>query len=254
MQDTAKEVVKEEQEESDVRVSIGGNVAVECSAISAAKILKEFFMPPEREPFRPLKTAEAPPPVLIKPPDAGANQFKEDRQSAGWGKRLIVLAAVAIFLFLFVSAGQSYLENHKNQASATANHEITMLSSAAYDKILALHLDELLRNLKELTSIDRFGKAFPDITIMHTTVITKRGPETAKMSEAALEFIKTTKGYFDRWTARRNDWTAKLKPTEEDIAVFLSIWEGTKPLLNRLQEAQNDPLGFLIEKAQLPTS
>lgn len=269
MQDIAKQVTQEGQQEgqkgNDIRVMVGGQLAAEFSVNSAVDVLTAFikkilteqgirsFMlhPVETSKNHPLPIAEP----IAEPSNIDGDKLKENKGSASRVKRLIGLfafASILIILFLYASGG--YLENYKSQASAAANHEMAMLSSAAYDKILALHLDELLKNLEELTSIDRFGKAFPDITIMHAAALTKRGPGDAEKSRSALEFIRTTKGYFDTWTARPNDWTAKLKPTEEDIAVFLSIWEGTEVLLDRLQEAQNDPLGFLIEKAQLPTS
>jgi hypothetical protein len=247
---------------NDVRISVGGALAIECSVNDVIKILLGFVKAPEKigqetisevakvQPIRAVETTETPPPALTGPPATNVDQPEEERRN-NWSKRFIALSAFVALALLFLYAGGGYLENYKSQASAAANHELKAISSKAYDKILAEHTDELLENLKELTAITK--KASTDS--LYNAAISHRGRNPAGIAKEALLFIGITKQRFDEWTARPNDWPKKQKPTKEDITDFLHIWkEKTEPLLDRLQEAQNSPLDFLIEKAQLPMS
>lgn len=245
----------EEPGGNDVRINVGGALAFECSVNDVIKILLGFIRAPERigqgiisevtkvQSLRPVETTESPPPALTGPP---VNQPKEERRNS-WSKRFIALSAFIALAILFLYAGGGYLENYKSQASAAANHELKAISSKAYDKILAEYADELLENLRELTAIT---KKFSTDSL-YNAATTHRGRDPAGIARETKMFILETKNHFDQWSTRPNDWPEKQRPTKEDIADFLSIWEKrTEPLLNRLQKAQNNPLGFLIEKAQ----
>ncbi len=190
---------------------------------------------------------------LTKTDTAIVNQISNDEQShssgISWWKRLSVAACLIFFVILSVFAFQTYSENRKEQALRVISYKEARLKEKAYEAVLAQNFDNLLNNLEELTAIYRFKKAFPEITSLPGIAMFKRGEKAAEKAEATKGFIFRVKSLFDRWTERPNYLAEDERPTEKDIAVFLSIWKETEVLLNRLKQAEENPLSLTATTA-----
>jgi len=166
-----------------------------------------------------------------------ANDEKSHSDGTGWGKGFAVAACLIFFVILSVFAFQTFLENRQAQALWLANHKKAKLETRAYEAVLARNSDNLLNNLNELTSVSyRFGIAFPEITSMAAIARFKRGSEPVEKAKAAKNFLLRVKENFDHWIERPDDFTGKERPTEKNIADFLSVWKETEFLLNIIEE------------------
>ena len=222
---------------------------IECSKDFANSFLDEFFYS-----FRGNKIGQwinKNSNVFLPKTDTDTDtvdQIPDDEQSHSSGtgrrKRFAVAICLISFIILSVFAFQTFLENRQGQALTLANYEKARAEAKAYKAVLAQNFDNLLSNLEELTAIYRFKKAFPEITSLPGIAMFKRGKEAAEKAEAAKGFIFRVKSLFDLWTERPNDLTEDVRPTKKDIADFLSVWEETEALLNRLEQAKENPLSL----------
>jgi hypothetical protein len=253
--DSVEQANKDESQIKEETVRF--KVDIECSKDFAQDILREYFFSfnAGRENQVRDGTGQRYP---IRPPFLAPNQLpaptNEYRTSRPEGARdslhWIRKASIPIFLILLMSisayAGNTYLKYYKKQVSERVQHEVKEMNTNFYEAILAQNLNNLLNKLDELTAIPRLRNAFPEITSMSAIVRFKRGPEPSEKAKAAIEFLCRVKCIFDSWTERPHDLSTKVKPTEEDKAIFLSIWGDTEVLLEKLEKAKQKPAEFLI--------
>ncbi|MBL7155347.1 MAG: hypothetical protein ISS88_02490 [Candidatus Portnoybacteria bacterium] len=178
---------------------------------------------------------------LPKTDAAIVNRISSDRQShssgTGWRKRFAVAACLIFFVILSVYGFNVYSKSRQGQASMLANYEKRRAETEAYEEILAKNAENLLRNLRVLTSVsERFQKAFPGVTTMAGIARFLRGPEPIEKAKTAKKFLLKAKENFDHWIRIPEDFTEKQKATKKDIADFLSVWEEIEFLLNIIEE------------------
>ncbi len=253
-EDSAEQVIKDESQIKEETIRF--KMDVECSKDFAENVLREYFSVfkgrmegqvknrrDDRYSIRPMFLA--PKQLPIPTNEYRQSQSENVRESLNWRRKV----SISIFLILLIStltiAGNNYLKYYKKQVSERALHEIREMNTNLYEAILAQNLNNLLNKLDELTAIPRMRKACPEITSMSAIARFKRGPEPMEKARATIEFLWRVKYIFDSWTKRPQDLSTKLKPTEKDIALFISIWEDTHVLLEQLETAKQKPSEFL---------
>jgi hypothetical protein len=252
--------MEENKEMLNQEVNVGAmrlRLEIECPT-EITRILKEIFGPQINK-GKGLFLPNPNPPAIAGPEGLTSNENqlreREDVTKGAWGKRFCVAVALVIFVAVSMIAFKSYSENHRKQALQSSNHGMKMKKAEAYNAVLSQNAGELFERLEELTSFSvRFQNAYPGVTAMVAIAMHKRGPELFKKAEEAKGFILITKKNFDEWTTGFGDRPEQVKPRQEDINAFLHIWKKTEPLLERLREAQQNPLNYLIKQATPSTS
>lgn len=253
-EDSVDQVNKAESEIKEETVKF--KMDVECSKDFAENFLREYFsvLKGRMESQGPNKKANVYPkrPMLLDqtqlPTPTNENRQSESenvRELSNWRRKISISIFLILLMSLSMFAGYTYLKSYKKRVSELAQHEIRKMNTNLYEAILVQNLDNLLNKLDELTAIPRMRNAFPEITSLSSAARFKRGPEPTEKAKASINFLWRVKYLFDSWTERPHNLSIKLKPTEKDIALFLSIWEDTKVLLDQLETSKQKPVEIL---------
>jgi hypothetical protein len=253
-ENSIEHVDKDESQFKEEKVRF--RVDIECSKDFAQGILRDYFFaykarmenqgPSGTDKGYPIRSLFLAPNQLPAPPNEYRQSQSEGiRDSFNWIRKISVSFFLILLMSISAYAGNTYLKYYKKQVSERVRHEINAMNTELYEAILAQNLNNLLTKLDELTAIPRMRNAFPEITSMSAIARFKRGPEPAEKAKAAIDFLWRVKCIFDSWTKGSHDSSTNLKPTGKDIAFFLSIWEDTQALLDKLETAKQRPAEFL---------
>lgn len=222
---------------------------VECSADLAERFLNEcfsFLKESRQSRLLEAKACTFPAKPLIPPSNewplpgkaCGPSELDNALRLSKWTGRLLCSLFLLVVISLSSLVGHTYLEYHKKQASERARQKAAKAHSQFYETFAAQNVDELLVKLDELTALQRMRRAFPEITSLPAIARFKRGPDLTKKANATVELLLRVKYLFDAWTHNPHQFPLQLRPTKEEIALFLNSWTETEVLLDQLERAK----------------
>lgn len=228
---------------------------VECSADLAERFLNEclsFLKESRQSRLLEAKARVSPTKPVIPPSNAWPASRKRGATSAPdhtlrlskWKGRLLCSLFLVAVLSLSSLVGHTYLEYHKKQESKHAKQKATKALSQLFEAFVAQKLEALLAKLDELTAIQRMRRAFPEITSLPAIARFKRGPDLTTKANATVELLWRVKNLFDAWTRNSHQFPPQLRPTKQEIALFLNLWTDTELLLDQLERAKQSSLNF----------
>lgn len=222
---------------------------VECSTDLAERFLNEcvsFLKESRQSRLLEAKARVSPTKPMILPSNAWPAPVKTCDPSepdnalclSKWRGRLLCSLFLLVVISLSSLVGHTYLEYQKKEESERARQKASRAHSQLFEAFAAQNLEALLAKLDELTALHRMRRAFPEITSLPAIARFKRGPDLTKKASATVELLWRVKYLFDAWTRNPQQYPPQLRPTKEEIALFLNLWTETEGLLDQLESAK----------------
>lgn len=179
--------------------------------------------------------------TIVSPRSSGDSQQETECVYPTPQKRILPILFITLLVIAPAIGGFKFITYKREKTQELAIAQQAGKNQELYEQYLASSLDLLLAKLDQLTSTPKMTQVFPEISSLPAIARFKRGPDAADKAIAAKEFIYRVKTIFDNWVARSNDFPPDERPGKKEITYFLSVWTETKPLLNQLEAAKNDP-------------